>query len=612
MEGMLEAKHVDESGIETPYFHQFSEREAEQKQISDLMDLKREVQKAVSNEIITEEIASYLVKDSPQPGRLYGMVKDHVIKEKWAPGSKIPPLRPVESASGTTFENVSEFVDIHSNYLVKELPSYVEDTPDLLRQIQDMNDKGPQPTNTIPVTLDVASLYTNIPIQEGINIFKSFLDSRTDKTMPTIFLITLLTFVLSCNVLTFDKKFFLQLVGCAMGSRVAPTFACLFLGAIEKDMLAKWWGIKPIWYKRYIDDIFLLWNGDEKSLKEFISYLNSFHPYLKFKATYDFSSKSVEFLDTVISIDQNNYIQTTLFTKPGKKCTYLSPASCHPSFMVANIPYSLGLRLKRICSNDIDFLKHLDILKNKLTARGYKVNSILKSFEKVKLINRREALQKVDKKIINRPILPLSYDPRLPNISNIIYRFWKIMVENPRLKILFPQPPMICWKRPKNLKEFLVRARMPPEIQLRRSERDRNGFYRCSRPACITCSYVPSTSVAKIRSSKNQEEVKIMSKLSCESSNVIYIITCKNCKEQPQYVGETGRRLADRFLEHRRSVINFDMSKAVGAHFNDDGHIEDDMQVVAIEQLRSNDPWTRKIREKFYIRLLDCQLNKNV
>jgi len=52
------------------------------------------------------------------------------------------------------------------------------------------------------------------------------------------------------------------------------------------------------------------------------------------------------------------------------------------------------------------------------------------------------------------------------------------------------------------------------------------------------------------------------------------------------------------------------MSKAVGAHFSNDGHIDDDMQVVAIKQLRSNDP--SKIREKFYIRLLDCQLNKNV
>ena len=154
--------------------------------------------------------------------------------------------------------------------------------------------------------------------------------------------------------------------------------------------------------------------------RNFISFLNSFHPYLKFKATYDFSSKSVEFLDTVITIDENNFIHTTLFTKPGKKCTYLSPTSCHPSHICENIPYSLGLRLKRICSSDMDFLNQLDILKNKLISRGYKPNSIQRSFERVKTIDRRVALQKVEKKIVNRAILPLSYDPRLPNISNIL------------------------------------------------------------------------------------------------------------------------------------------------------------------------------------------------
>ena len=105
-----------------------------------------------------------------------------------------------------------------------------------------------------------------------------------------------------------------------------------------------------------------------------------------------------------------------------------------------------------------------------------------------------------------------------------------------------------------------------------------------------------------------------MSNLSCESSNIIYLITCKkdDCIEHPQYVGETGRRLADRFLEHRRSVLNSDISKPVGAHFNDGGHNDCHMQVVAIEQIRSTNPWIRKIREKFYIRLLDCQLNKNI
>ncbi len=66
---------------------------------------------------------------------------------------------------------------------------------------------GPQPANTIPVTLNVTALYTNIPLQEGIDIFKIFLDSREEKTVPTSFLICLLTLVLTCNIFVFDNVF---------------------------------------------------------------------------------------------------------------------------------------------------------------------------------------------------------------------------------------------------------------------------------------------------------------------------------------------------------------------------------------------------------------------
>ena len=54
-------------------------------------------------------------------GRLYGLVKDHADPSDWSEMSRIPLLRPVESASGTTFENASHFVDIHSNALVKNI-----------------------------------------------------------------------------------------------------------------------------------------------------------------------------------------------------------------------------------------------------------------------------------------------------------------------------------------------------------------------------------------------------------------------------------------------------------------------------------------------------------
>ena len=88
-------------------------------------------------------------------------------------------------------------------------------------------------------------------------------------------------------------------------TRAAPTFACLFMAAVEIVSLTEWKGIQPRLYKRYIDDIFFLWNGTEAQLIEFINYLNSFHPYLKFKASYDFVNKSVIFLDTIISISED-------------------------------------------------------------------------------------------------------------------------------------------------------------------------------------------------------------------------------------------------------------------------------------------------------------------
>jgi len=117
-----------------------------------------------------------------------------------------------------------------------------------------------------------------------------------------------------------------------------------------------------------------------------------------------------------------------------------------------NIPYSLALRIKRICSQMEDFIRHLDILKVDLLSRGYKKNYITKAFEKVIPMDRKSALKKVDKKILNRTVLSLQYDPRLPNISNILKKFWKVMTKNPRLKEIFPSPPNDNMDSPKEFK----------------------------------------------------------------------------------------------------------------------------------------------------------------
>ena len=612
MEKILNAKFVDKDGSELDYFQKLDPAEADQLLHNHHHQLKKEVDNAQSLGIIDKDQAKWLVPDEPSAGRLYGLVKDHVAREKWPEGSEIPPMRPVVSGSGTTFENSSHFVDYYSNHLVKELDSYWQDTPDMLRDFSSQNEAGPQPPGTIPVTLDISSLYTNIPIREGINVFRTFLDKRNNPSIPTSFLITLLTLVLTCNIFVFNSDFYLQLIGTAMGTRAAPTFACLFMAAVEIVALTEWIGIQPRLYRRYMDYIFFLWNGTEHQLIEFIEYLNNFHPYLKFKASYDFVTKSVVFLDTVISITDNGFIKTDLYVKPGRKCNYLLPSSSHPSHICKNIPFSLALRIKRICSDNIDFLKQLDNLKITLLSRGYRNNFVSEAFEKVKAIERNVALQKTTKnENVKRIALTLPYDPRLPNISNILYRFWKIMTKNPRLKKIFPQPPMICWTRPKNIRETLIKAKLPSLTTSRKSKRRVFGFKHCRRIACNMCKFSPKFAKSIVCSSTKQIH-NIESELSCISKNVIYCITCKkqdkNCYSKPQYIGQTSRYIFERFNEHKSSVKP-DSKKAVGAHFSSIGHSVNDMEILPLEYVKSNDPWIRLSREKYYINKFEPLLN---
>ena len=70
---------------------------------------------------------------------------------------------------------------------------------------------------------------------------------------------------------------------------------------------------KSILFLCYIDDIFMIWTKSEKQLQDFMSELNQKHPSIKFD--YKFDCKQIEFLDTLVYIDQQNNLQTTHFQK---------------------------------------------------------------------------------------------------------------------------------------------------------------------------------------------------------------------------------------------------------------------------------------------------------
>ena len=82
-----------------------------------------------------------------------------------------------------------------------------------------------------------------------------------------------------------------------------------------------------------------------------------------------------------------------------------------------------------------------------------------------------------------------TYNPRLANISKILKENWKLMIESDgRLAEAFPKPPMVCFKRPPNIKDLLCWAKLSPKRNF--STRPKKpGFRRCSKDSCRMCPY---------------------------------------------------------------------------------------------------------------------------
>ena len=129
---------------------------------------------------------------------------------------------------------------------------------------------------------------------------------------------------------------------------------------------------------------------------------------------------------------------------------------------------------------------------------------------------------------------------------------------------------------------------------------------------CNNCGVCPYVKQAKpVQAIASKFKVDITSSVDCSSSNIIYLLGCKKCPQQ--YIGESERKLRERFLEHKGYANNKNTSKSTGAHFNLKGHSSSDMEITIVEKIFSQDPQFRKQREKMFIQKFNTRyrgLNK--
>ncbi|PIK56386.1 hypothetical protein BSL78_06699 [Apostichopus japonicus] len=218
--------------------------------------------------------------------------------------------------------------------LVTLINSYIHDTPDFLRKLEDI--KNQIPSTAIIGTFDVTSLYTNIPHAEGIAATCAALSKKVHPCPPISDIKALMQQVLTKNNFTFMDKHYLQRHGTAMGTRMAPSYACLFMSSLEERMLSTA-PCRPLIWWRYIDDIFFIWTSDEDSLLTFINHINSFHSTIKF--TSDYSHQQVNFLDVTVRKEHGSPLQT-----------YTPSPQTHTSISIlqAAIPVTASLELPTV------------------------------------------------------------------------------------------------------------------------------------------------------------------------------------------------------------------------------------------------------------------------
>ena len=271
----------------------------------------------------------------------------------------------------------------------------------------------------------------------------------------------------------------------------------------------------------------------------------------------------MDFLD-VTTYRKGDKIFSRLFCKPTDSHSYLEFNSCHPPQNKNSIPYSQFLRIRRNCTEWEDFLQNGLKLSAYFSIRGYPIELVTKAFLDTNRLTRNEILVEKSNSVMDdtdkKLFLILDFNPSLPPIKEWLLELWPILYKSSGTRKLVDVQPIIGYRRPKNLQDILVTSDLPEIKWL--AGRNRISIPRCNRSACRHCPVLDRT--GWIRSHSTGRKYRTQTRISCMSSNLIYLIQCQLCNMQ--YVGQTRNKILTRLNQHY-STIRAAQETPVSRHF---------------------------------------------
>ena len=490
---------------------------------------------------------------------LYGLPKTH------KPGI---PLRPIVSACGDALDKLSWVIERIITQLLVFVPAHLKNTYDYLERMNNTFPNFQFPPGTIAFTVDVNNLYGNIPTAEAIESTIKMIQLHKSKanlfelSIPDIK--ALLEHCLKNNFVRFGTKYYRQTSGIAMGNRMAPPLAILFMHSVETAMLSVD-RPQPVMYMRYIDDILGIWTHGPEALDDYFDFINHFHPALKFSIERSDKSpqQQIPFLDTLITIDRAGNFTTELYVKPMAAPIIIHFKSAHPMQTKRSVIHSQTIRALRLGSNTAAKNRGVEKIRNIFLSNGYPENMITNIQRKTR--NRKQHPR------IKQKITYIT----LPYIDEDLSRKINNITKKSELNV------KVAWKGGKTLANTLIRSGLdqPP----------------CPRGNRTTCHACEAGAVGK-----------------CHLKNVVYHITCTLCSAV--YIGETRRRIRTRFMEHLGDARHKRHGTHFGEHMRDahpDTTITNNMLKLKLLHTNLKDAAQMKITESLEIRNRRPTINKN-
>ncbi|CAM4848863.1 unnamed protein product [Rotaria magnacalcarata] len=246
------------------------------------------------------------------------------------------PLRPIVSSMNMPTTGISKFLDklIRPIFDKHARSTTIIDGVDLIHRLEAYRTNGYLKRKTYFCTFDITDLYTMLPQEESLDILIEFLlqyGYQKVQNIPIDIIRKLALIVIKENVFVYEKKFYRQVIGGAMGSAFTLTLANIFMWKWERQLVRRLEASNEI-YGRYVDDIFFTSNDSLESIDQMLDEANNFHPNIKLVRQI---GRSVPFLDVLIE-NRKGTLTTSVYHKEAAEPYVVPFGSDHPGHVFRN------------------------------------------------------------------------------------------------------------------------------------------------------------------------------------------------------------------------------------------------------------------------------------